>query len=103
MSISDLPLFHPATGGYGLLAAEVRRLGLMRKRPWFYAGLLTAILGSGAALVAGLVLLKDSWWALLLAPLLGVVSAQLGFFGHDASHRQISRRERPSRWLALLT
>jgi fatty acid desaturase len=75
----------------------------MDRRPWFYAGLLTGILGVGAAVVTGLILLEDSWWALLLAPPLGVVSAQLGFFGHDAAHRQIARRERPSRWLALLT
>jgi fatty acid desaturase len=103
VSVQDPPLRAVPVGGYAALAAEVRRLGLMERRPVFYAGLLSGILVAGAAAVAGLVLLGDSWWVLLLAPLLGVVSAQLGFFGHDAAHRQISRQERPSRWLALLT
>ena len=103
MTVTSPSLPRATTGGYGPLAAEVRRLGLMDRRPWFYTGLLAGVLGAGAAVVVGLVLLRDSWWALLLAPVLGVVSAQLGFFGHDASHRQISRKERPSRWLALLT
>jgi fatty acid desaturase len=73
----------------------------MAPRPGFYAALLAAILLVLAAAVAGLVLLRDSWWALLLAPVLAVVSTQLGFFGHDATHRQITRRERPSRLLAM--
>jgi fatty acid desaturase len=30
-----------------------------------------------------------------------VLSTQLGFYGHDAAHRQITRREQPSRLLAL--
>lgn len=85
-----------------MLAAEVRGLGLLRRCPVFYVALLTGILLTLSALVAGLLLLHDSWWALLLAPVFGVVSSQLGFFGHDATHRQISRRERPSRWIALL-
>ena len=101
------PVAPPTTvvplGGYADLASEVRRLGLMDRRPVFYAVLLAVLLVAGAAVVAGLVALHDSWRALLLAPVLGVVSAQLGFFGHDACHRQISRRERPSRWLGMLT
>ena len=95
---STLPL-----GGYADLAAEIRGLGLMRRRPGFYAVLFAGILLALGAGVAGVLLLRDSWWALLLAPVLGVVSTQLGFFGHDAAHRQITRRERPSRWIALVT
>jgi len=68
----------------------------------FYAGLLAALLLALAAVVAGLVLLRHSWWALTLAPFLGVLSTQLGFYGHDATHRQISRRERPSRLITLV-
>jgi fatty acid desaturase len=102
MSVLDQPPDAPSTGGYAALASEVRRLGLLNRRPGFYAALLGGILLALASSVAGLVLLRDSWWAVLLAPVLGVVSAQLGFFGHDAAHRQISRQERPSRWLALV-
>ena len=98
--ISEPPALRP--GGYAALAAEIRERGLMRRRPAFYGGLLAAILLALAGGVAGLVLLRHSWWALLLAPAFGVISTQLGFYGHDAAHRQISQRERPSRLLALL-
>ncbi|MEP7091412.1 MAG: acyl-CoA desaturase [Nocardioidaceae bacterium] len=103
MSSLSQPLPRRRTGGYADLAAEVRALGLMRRRPAFYSALLAGIVLALAASVAALVVLHDSWWAVLVAPVLGVVSAQLGFFGHDAAHRQISNRERPSRLLALLT
>jgi fatty acid desaturase len=88
-------------GGYPQLAAEVRRLGLMRRRPGFYAGLLAALLLTLASAVTAMVLLRDSWWALVVAPVMGVLSTQVGFFGHDATHRQISHRERPSRVLGM--
>ena len=93
------PVVRP--GGYAELAAEVRRLGLMRREPWFYAGLLGVLLLTLAVAVVTMVLLRDSWWVLLVAPVLGVLSTQVGFFGHDATHRQISHRERPSRLLGM--
>ena len=49
-----------------------------------------------------MVLLRDSWWLMLLAAAFAVVSAQTGFLGHDAGHRQISRHAGPSRLLGLL-
>ena len=101
MSVETHPEAGPRPGGYAELAAEIRRLGLMDRQPLFYTGLLTAILVALTACVSGLLLLRESWWALLLAPVLGLLSAQLGFYGHDATHRQISRRERPSRLLAM--
>ena len=91
-----------APGGYAALATEIRSLGLLRPRPAFYVLLLGTLLLTLAAATAGLLLLRDSWWALLLAPVFGVLSTQIGFFGHDATHRQITRAERPSRWLGLL-
>jgi fatty acid desaturase len=96
---------HPSaapTGGYSELVAEIRRLGLLRPRPGYYAALLVAILAGGAATVAAMLLLRDSWWALLLAPALAVVSTQLGFFGHDAGHRQVTRRRSIAQGLGLL-
>ncbi|MGN6129269.1 MAG: fatty acid desaturase, partial [Nocardioidaceae bacterium] len=56
-----------------------------------------------AATVTGLLLLRESWWAILLAPVLAVVSTQLAFFGHDAGHRQITRRRDVSQALGLLS
>jgi fatty acid desaturase len=103
MSVLDSPRSPAPTGGYADLAAEIRRLGLLRPRPAFYAALLTADLLALAATLTGLLLLRDSWWAIVLAPVLAVVSTQIAFFGHDAGHRQITRRRRGSQALGLFS
>ena len=91
------------TGGYAELAAEIRRLGLLHPRPRFYVALLAVELLALAATVTGLLLLRDSWWAILLAPVLAVVSTQLAFVGHDAGHRQVTRRRGASQVLGLMS
>ena len=103
MSVASQPVPAINPGGYAALTAEVREFGLLNRRPVFYAGLLGVILLALVVSVAGLVVLHDTWWALLLAPVFAVVSTQIGFFGHDAAHRQISRRERTSRVLGLFS
>ena len=89
------------SGGYADLAAEIRRLGLLRPRPGFYAVLLAVQLLALAATVSGMLMLRHSWWALLLAPVLAAVSTQTSFMGHDAGHRQITRRRDTSEALGL--
>lgn len=103
MSVTERP-FAPGQhlSGYAELAREVRRLGLLRRRPGFYTGMLAINLVTLALVVSGIVLLRNSWWLLLLAPALAVVSTQIAFFGHDAGHRQVARRAVPSRLLGLL-
>lgn len=91
------------TGGYADLAAEIRRLGLLRFRPGFYAAMLAVELLALVSTETGLLLLRESWWAILLAPVLAVVSTENAFFGHDAGHRQITRRRGASEALALLS
>ena len=86
-------------GGYAELTAEIRRLGLLRGRPGFYAGLFAANLVALVIVVGAMLVLRDSWWALLLAPALAVVSGQTAFFGHDAGHRQVTRRSKTSNFL----
>ena len=68
MSLADppTPSMHP--GGYAELATEIRSLGLLRPRPRFYAGLLAVDLAALAATVAGMLLLRDSWWARAARP-----------------------------------
>jgi fatty acid desaturase len=96
------PVPSHATSGYAELAKEIRRLGLLRRRPGFYAGLMTTNLLALAIVVTVMVLLRDSWWLMMLAAAFAVVSAQIGFYGHDAGHRQIARRALPSALLGLL-
>ncbi len=86
---------------YAELAGEIRRLGLLQRRPGFYVGLLTANLFALAMVVTAMVLLRNSWWLMMIAAAFAVVSAQIGFFGHDTGHRQVARRARPSRVLGL--
>ncbi|HET9649521.1 MAG TPA: acyl-CoA desaturase, partial [Microlunatus sp.] len=88
---SALPLraTNPVTHSYTALAQQVRSAGLNGRTYRFYlllfGGLLLALAGS----VAGIALIGDSWFQLLMAAALGVVFTQLAFVGHEASHRQV--------------
>jgi fatty acid desaturase len=88
--------------GYAELTQEIRRLGLLHRRPGFYASLLIANLSALATVIAAMVLLRGSWWLLLIAAGFAVVSTQVAFFGHDTGHRQVTRRSGASRLLGLL-
>jgi fatty acid desaturase len=91
----------PASG-YGDLLREVRGLGLLDRKPWFYARAFALIALTGAAVVTVMVLWSDHWWLLALAPVLAVVSTQLGFLGHDLGHRQVVRSPRTSNRLGIV-
>ncbi|WP_336922608.1 fatty acid desaturase family protein [Aquipuribacter sp. SD81] len=87
---------------YAELAAQVRGMGLLRRRPGWYLTRMVA----GTLLLAGLlaahVLLGDTWWQLLLAGGVAVVLTQLAFLGHDAAHRQVFTGGRANDWTALV-
>ncbi|HET6693874.1 MAG TPA: acyl-CoA desaturase [Pedococcus sp.] len=90
------------TSGYGDLLREVRALGLLDRRPWFYAGVFSVLVLVGAVVVGAMVAWADHWWLVALAPVLAVVSTQLGFLGHDLGHRQVVRSPRTSTRLGLV-
>ncbi|MDP9821089.1 fatty acid desaturase family protein [Nocardioides massiliensis] len=97
---STLPA--PLRGGYGELAREIRELGLMQKRPGPYAlhaGVMLLVLAGSVVLM---VAFSHSWWLLLLAPVLAVLTTQSGFLGHDIGHRQVSRNAVHSRALGVV-
>jgi fatty acid desaturase len=54
------------------------------------------------SVVTGVVLIGNSWWTLLLAPVLAVLSARTAFIGHDAGHSQISGNRAVSRLIGLV-
>jgi fatty acid desaturase len=91
-----------SAGGYSELAAEIRSAGLLRRRPWTYAGYFVANVAVLALVVAAMVVWRQSWWLLLLAVVLAVVSTQIGFLGHDVGHLQVTRDPRLSRFLGLV-
>lgn len=84
------------------LATQVRDAGLLDRRPGYYAGKIALTLGSFAAGWWGFFALGRSWATLGIAVLLGIVSTQLGFLGHDAGHRQVFCSRRANRLLGLL-
>lgn len=87
---------------YGQLVGEIRRRGLLHPRPGYYLGLGALDLGCLVALVLALVALRESWWALALAPAFAVVSTQIAFLSHDAAHHQLARGRRATTVLCLV-
>ncbi|MFD9030646.1 fatty acid desaturase family protein [Streptomyces sp. NPDC059567] len=84
------------------LLRTVREQGLLERRSgWYARGIAVNLLGL-SAVVAGLVLLGPSWWALLLAVPLALLSARVAFVGHDAGHSQISGDRRRNRIIQLV-
>jgi fatty acid desaturase len=90
------------TSGYGDLVAEIRRLGLLDRRPWFYARVFAVAAFAAVAVVTVMLVWADHWALLALAPVLAVVSTQLGFLGHDLGHRQVVRSPRTSSRLGIV-
>ena len=86
------------TRDYSVLAKVVRESGLLRRRYAYYWTRLVGAVVAFALVWAGVVLLGDTWWQLLLAAVLAVVLAQLAFLGHDSSHRQIFRSHAWNDW-----
>jgi fatty acid desaturase len=87
-----------ATGGsdFAELNRRIDALGLMRRRPAYYALRLALV---GVLVVAGwtaFFLIGSSWWNLLVAVFLAVAFAQLALVAHDLAHRQVFRTKRPS-------
>ncbi|GAA3528622.1 fatty acid desaturase family protein [Nocardioides daeguensis] len=93
MSTTD-SVHPPPRSDYGELVREIRRRGLLHPRPDYYLRLGALDVGCLAALVLALVALRDSWWAVALAPAFAVVSTQIAFLSHDAAHRQVVRGRR---------
>ncbi|MFT4293831.1 MAG: acyl-CoA desaturase [Micropruina sp.] len=77
------------TNSFTELAQLVRSAGLNGRRTGFYLGLFSSLVAALATALAGIVLLGDSWFQLLIAAALGVLFTQFAFLGHEASHRQV--------------
>jgi fatty acid desaturase len=76
------------------LSREIKRSGLLDRRPGYYLGKFAVMAAMCAVGFAAFALIGDSWWQLATAAYFAVVSTQLGFLGHDAGHRQIYRSGR---------
>jgi fatty acid desaturase len=79
----------PFTAAYAEVAQTVRDAGLMRRRTGSYAILAAGLSLASIGLMVGFIMIGNSWFQLLIALGLGLVLSQFGFFGHEASHRQV--------------
>ncbi|MEE1757499.1 fatty acid desaturase family protein [Streptomyces sp. SP18CS02] len=102
----QIPASGAATGDRGSeftpLLRTVKEEGLLRRRTGWYALGITANLLALAAVAVLLTSFGHSWWSLLLAVPLAVLSARTAFVGHDAGHSQISADRRVNRLIQLV-
>lgn len=85
---------------YAELSRQVQAEGLQRRCYAYYWTCFALAAIAFVGIWVGLVLLRDSWFPLLLAALLALVTAQLGFLGHEAAHRQVFASPRWNEWTA---
>jgi fatty acid desaturase len=79
---------------YAELSRTIKLAGLLRRRHGYYAtkfAVNALLLGAGWTVF---VVLGPSWWQLVTAAYLAIVTTQLSFIGHDAGHRQIFESKR---------
>ncbi len=87
---------------FGPLRTIITNENLLERRTGWYARKAGWILLGIVVTVDALLLLSGSWWALLLAPVAAMLSAQISFLGHDAGHQQISSSRRVNRVVGIL-
>jgi fatty acid desaturase len=87
---------------YAQLSRRVKQAGLLDRRTAHYIVRIGVVGLAFAATWAAFVIIGPSWWQLGTAAVLAVLSAQIGFLGHDAGHRQIFRSHRANDIAGLL-
>jgi fatty acid desaturase len=87
----------PAAGSdFAELSRRINALGLLRRRPGYYAVRLTVVALMVIGGWAAFFLVGSSWWTLAVAAFLAVTFAQVALVAHDLAHRQVFRTNRPS-------
>ena len=81
----------PGGSLYALLLRQVKNAGLLQRRTGYYVRRIAVTAVLMAAGWTAFVLVGDSWWQVAVAVFLAFVFTQIGFIGHEAGHRQISR------------
>jgi fatty acid desaturase len=98
MSTATLTVAPP---DFRTLTEEVRAAGLLDRRRGYYAYRTVLTVVAFIAAWWAFFALGASWATLAVAALLGILSTQLGFLGHDAGHRQIFDSRRGNRLFGL--
>ncbi|NIK57821.1 fatty acid desaturase family protein [Kribbella shirazensis] len=99
------PIVSPAAtrrSDFSPLLREIKAAGLLERRTAAYVmaiGINVALMG---LTWAGIAVIGASWWVLLLALPLGVLTTRAAFFGHDAGHQQIASSRKLHDWIGML-
>ena len=101
---TDATLTRPSRtrSDYAELSHRVRDSGLLERRTGYYIVKFALTLGAFAAGWVAFALIGATWWQLLTAVVLGILSTQVAFLGHDAGHKQVARTRQVSRLIGLL-
>ncbi|MET3902931.1 acyl-CoA desaturase [Paenarthrobacter sp. 4246] len=87
---------------YSTLLKSVRNAGLLRRRRGFYITVFVLLMVAWAGTWGGFLLLRDTWFQLLIAAGMGVVLTQFAFLAHEAAHRQVFKSKGMNEWTARL-
>lgn len=87
---------------YSALLKSVRSAGLLKRRRGFYITVFVILMVVWAGTWSGLILLRDTWFQLLIAAGMGVVLTQFAFLAHEAAHRQVFKSKGMNEWSARL-
>src|SRR4051794_26247325 len=81
---------------YAELSSRIRSAGLLDRRTAYYIAKFALTWAAFGAAWVAFVLIGATWWQLATAAVLGVLSTQVAFLGHDFGHKQVTRTRRTS-------
>lgn len=87
---------------YAALSKKVKEANLLNKTVGFYIRKTIVVTLLASAAWVGVILLHNSAFALLLAPILGILGAQYGFLAHESAHKQVFNSNKANKWFALI-
>ena len=87
---------------YAELSSRIRGAGLLERRTGYYLAKFTLTWAAFGAGWAAFVLIGATWWQLVTAAVLGALSTQIAFLGHDVGHKQVAGSTRVRYLLGLL-
>ncbi|NUR98972.1 MAG: acyl-CoA desaturase [Kribbellaceae bacterium] len=99
------PVVSPAAtrrSDFSPLLREIKAAGLLERRTAAYAMSIGINVVLMALTWAGIAAIGASWWVILLALPLGILTTRAAFFGHDAGHQQIAGSRKLHDWIGML-
>lgn len=87
---------------YAGLSKIIREKGLLARTIPFYVKVFGTVTLLTLLTWVAVFAIGNSWWNLIPAAVLGIFTAQFGFFAHEASHRQIFTSKKVNDWAGMI-